>query len=151
MQGERQPRQQLQVNPVRRADDGKQHVDRVAVQRPEVDRLGEEGEGDHRPHHVQDDRVAHVGDGDAVADAGRSQGFPRDEEPQQQLAVHAVGQRQDLHQGPKCLVLGGVREVVMNAAGFQRLRQGGDDLGFRFQVVEQLQGNLDVVRRRPLQ
>ena len=151
MQGEGQARKQLQVTPVRRADDGKQDVNRLAIQRPEIDRLREESERDRRPGHVQDDGVADVGDGDAVADGGRSRSFPREEKTQEKLPVHVLGQRQDLHQGTKGPVLARVLEFVVNAADLQSLGQAWDGFGVRFEVIEQLQRNPDVVRRRPFQ
>ena len=39
----------------------------------------------------------------------------------------------------------------MDAADFQGVGQGGDGLGVRFEVIEQLQGHANLVRSRPFQ
>ena len=133
------------------AVDREQDVNRITVQRPKINRLREEGMRDRGSGDVQHDRVAHVGDGDAVADGRRSRRFPREEETQEQLPVHALGQGQDLDQGTKRLVLAGVLKLVVDAAGFQGLGQAGDGLGVCFEVIEPVQGNFHIIRGGPLQ
>ena len=151
LQGEREPRQHLQVVPRRGADQREQELHRLAVQGAEIDRPFQETEGDHGAVDVQDDRIADVRQGDAVADGRRRRRFPHQQQPQDQLAIDALRQRQHLHQGPQGPLLAGVLDVIEDPARFQGLGQAGRRLVGGLQVVQHLQRELDLVRGRPFQ
>ena len=89
-QGEAEPREKVQVGTDRRTDQREERPHRLAVQRAEVDGLLQEAERHHRPGNVHDDGVAHVRNGNAVADAGRAQRFPREEDVQQEVAIQQL-------------------------------------------------------------
>ena len=88
-----EPREQPQVRAHRRTDQREQRMDRLAVERIEVDRLLEKAERDHRARDVQHDGVAHVRNRDAVADAGRLEALPRQQHAQQELPIDLLRQR----------------------------------------------------------
>ncbi len=92
MQDVRQPRQQLQVAAHGGTDQREEHVHGLAVQGPEVHGPFQEPQGDHRPVHVQNDRIAHVRQGDAAPDRRGRGCFPGQEKTQQQFAVDPFGQ-----------------------------------------------------------
>ena len=64
-----QLREDPEVRGDRRAHDQKEGIDRLAIQRVKVHRLFEECERDEGVRHVQDDRVPHMGNRDAIANA----------------------------------------------------------------------------------
>ena len=67
------PGQQVKVRPNRRADNRKQRVDRLAIQRPELNRLFEEAERHHGPNDVHHNRIADVRHRNAVAQGRRAE------------------------------------------------------------------------------
>lgn len=61
----------------------------------EIDRLLEKGERYRRARDVQNDGVAHMRNGDAVADGCRSRRFTSEKQVQQEIGIHAFRKRQD--------------------------------------------------------
>ena len=105
VQGVGEPREHLQMAAHGRTDKRKEHVHRLAIQSPEVNWLFQETECDHRVSDIQDDRVAHVRQSDAITD-GRSCGsLSGQEKTQNQLVVDARRKRQHTNQGRKALSL----------------------------------------------
>src|SRR5205085_334010 len=113
--------------------------------------LLQEAQGNHRTSDVQVDRVANVRQGQTPADGGGSRGFASQEKAEQKVAVGIIRQRQEIDQGAQDLVFAGVSQLIENAARLEGVRQVGNRLGIAVQVVEQLRGDLDLVRGRPLE
>ena len=82
----------------RGTDNRKQRVDRLAIERPELNRLFEEAERNHRPQDVHHDRIADVRHRDAVAQGRGAERLPRQQHLEQELTVNLLGQGHDLDQ-----------------------------------------------------
>jgi len=77
----------MKVSPDRGADNREQCVDRLAVERPELNRLFEEAERNHGPQDVHHDRVANVRHRNPVTQGRRAKRFPRQKHLEQELTV----------------------------------------------------------------
>ena len=86
-----QRERELGEDPEVRGNRGAHHeedrVHRLAIHRAEFHRLAQQAEGDERLVHVKQDRIAHVRDGDAVADGGGPHRLARVEHGQQEIAI----------------------------------------------------------------
>ena len=148
-------REQLQVRPDARGDDREQRVHGLPVERGEVDRVLEEAERHGRRGGVQDDGIAYVRNRDAVADAGRSQGFPGQQDVEEELPVDRSRQRNQLDDRGEDLGLAGAADVAMDAAGFERGREreggGGRVSSLGGGLLEQHGVDGDAARGRPFE
>ena len=152
-----------------RADDGEQCVDRVAVDRLEVDRMLEQAEGHERRAHAQQDGIADVGDGDAAADPGGAHGLPRFEHGDEEVAIHVLRQWEPADDFSQHRSLVTSADVVVDPAGReqvaelwslvrvvpglleQSLRYRNALFGRPFPQLDgvQMQAFVDVMRRQP--
>ena len=87
-QREGEPGEEMEMRPHRRADEREQGVNRLAVQRAEINGLLQETQRNQRLVHVQYNGGARVRDRDALADAGGLQRFAHKKHFQQERPVH---------------------------------------------------------------
>ena len=144
-------REQVKVRPNRRADDGKEAIDGLAVDGHEVDGLFEEAQGEGGAGHVQDDGIANVRDGDALADARGGHFLSGQQDAQEELAVHLVGQMHKLYDGAQGGGLVLAADAVVDAARpqrrFETLQLCAGGLG----LAEELRGDVDAVGHGPFE
>ena len=108
-------------------DDREQRVHGLAVERGEVDGVLEEAERRGRGGGVEDDGIAHMGNGDAVADRGGSQRFTGQENLQQELPVHRGRHRNQVHDRGERLGFPDGADAAVDPSG---LESGGQRHGF---------------------
>jgi hypothetical protein len=96
-------------------------VDRLPIDRVELDRMLQEPERDERRVDVQNDRVPNVRYGDAVPDSRRSHRLARLEDTQKRRAVLLGGKRKPGHELPQHVPLVPGIDVVEDAAGSKEL------------------------------
>ena len=72
---EREPGQQMQVGPRRRADDREEGMHGLAVEGPVLEGLLKEAQGDGRAVDVEHDGVTYMRDGNTIADRRRRKRF----------------------------------------------------------------------------
>src|SRR5438034_4844179 len=148
---EGQSREQAEVGANGGTDQREQDVDGLAVQRAKVDRSLQEAERDHRPRHMEDDRVAHVGNGDAVADARRLQGFPGKEHTEEEFPIDLFGEAHVLDHGAEGVFLVGPGEPVEDSAGLQGFDQTRDGRRIALGLVEDGGRDVHLPGRGPFQ
>ncbi len=150
-QGEREARQEVQVRADGRADQREQRADRLTVQGAEVDGTLEEAKRDRRARQVQDDRVAHVRDRDAVSDPRRSERLAREQHLIEELAIDVVGQLHGVDHGAKDRGLVVTADPVVDAARAQRVLERRRRLRLALRLGEDLGRHVDLLRGRPLE
>ena len=139
------------MNLDRGAHNREQGVDRFAVHRCELDGRRQKAERHQRLQNAHHNRVAHVRNGDAVADAGGAQRFPRENDVQQQVAIQLLRQRHATNGGGQRGVLVPAGDAVVDAP---RLHRGGKRRSRHARYVrrvEYLGRNSHALRDRPLQ
>ena len=124
---------------------------RLAVERPEIDRMLQKTQRNHRLGDVQHDRIADVRQGDAVADGGGRRCFTCQVQAKQNIAVDRVRQRQQRDERPQRVVLARRLQPIIDAAHRKRGRQVRHGLRIALEAVEQFGRNLEAVGGRPLQ
>src|SRR5262249_49912953 len=84
------PREQREVPTDGRAHDREDRAARLPAYRTKVHGLIEEAKRARRPVDVETDGVADVGDRDALADPGRAEGLPGEQEVADEIAIRRV-------------------------------------------------------------
>src|SRR5204863_426151 len=148
---EGQPREQPEVGANGGTDQREHDVDGLAVQRAKVDRSLQEAECDHRPRHVEHDRISHVGNGDAVADARGLQGLPGEEHTEEELPIDLFGEAHVLDHGTEGALLVGPGEPVEDSAGLQRFNETRDGGRIALRLVEDGRRDVHLPGRGPFQ
>ncbi len=134
----------------RGTDNREQRVDRLTVERPELDRLFEEAERDHRPQDVHHDRIADVRHGDAVAQSRGTERLPRQQHLEQELAVNLLGQGHDLDQRLEHGKLVRPAEPIVDAACLEGFRQT-DDGAAAVRLGKDVGRDVQALRSRPFE
>ena len=110
----------MQVGSDRRRYQGENRVNRLAIQGAEGHRLLQETQSQAGPGYVQDQRVAHMRNGNAVAQAGGAEFLPCQHGLEEKVAVHVIRQAHvldDIFQDP---LLVAAFDAVEDAAVLQR-------------------------------
>ena len=124
MQDKSQAGKELEVRADIVADERKEAPHWLAIQGAEIDRLIKEEQHGHGPRHGENDRIADVRHGDAVAVSCGRQSFPGQKDLQEIIPVAGGRQRDVLnHRGQNGLFVLAFQPITDSAAP-QRLRQG---------------------------
>jgi len=129
---------------------GEEGMHGLPVDGIEGHRLPQQAEGHERPRHLQQDRVAGVGDGNAVADPGRAHRLAGLEHREQEVPIQLGRQREERHHLPQHVGFRAARNVVMDASRGQQLRQRRRLLRLASRLVEQLSRHREPLLHRPL-
>ena len=117
--------EKVEMRPHGWADEGEENIDGFAVDGLEIDGVFEEAKRNGGLGDVEDDGVADMGDGDAVADAGGAKGFAGEEDLMEEFAVDFFGQAHDLDHVAQDSRFFGAFDAVIDAAGFESVEEGG--------------------------
>ena len=105
---------------------------------------------DHRPRHVHHHRIAHVRQGDPLADGRRSQRLPGKQHLEQKLPIDHFRQRHQFHDRTQDLGLVLAADAIVDSPGLQGIDQPGRR-GAVVRLVENIGRDFHPLRGGPFQ
>jgi hypothetical protein len=113
----------VQVRANAGGNQGEKDSHRGSVQTEKIHRTFQKAERDRRAGDVQQNRIARMRNRDPVADGGRGNLLPGNQDLKQVMSINLVRQPQMLHGVGQDLLPVRALDAVVNTAGFQRLAE----------------------------
>jgi hypothetical protein len=133
------------------ADECEQHLHRLSVQRPKIHRGFQKTQRHHRLRHMQDNWIANMRDGDAVANGRGFQGLARQQHLQQKLTVHLVRQPQHVDHTAKNGRLVPAGQTIENSTHLQGVGQFRKRRGAALRLFKNSGRDVDAIGGSPFQ
>ncbi len=150
MEDEGDSREEMQVRFDGGTDNGEKGEDGVAVEGAVGDRFFEKGERHHGARHMQDDRGAGVGDGDAFSEAGGHEFLTREQHFQEEIPVDFMREAKQVDDGAESGGFVAPLDAVENAALLESFAEGGETGVLHFGFLEDGWGDMHLAGGVPL-